>query len=186
MVEARLEAFPKLTAVRLFKEIKAPGYPGGYSQVKRYVREARPRPAEEPVVRFETEPGHQGQVDFATFQLPWGRRYALLVALGYSRVIWGQFYARQTMGTLMRGLEAAFAYFGGVPHELLFDQMKAVVIGDARSHDRRLIENGEFQRFAHHWSFRMRACRPYRRRPRARWSGRSGICVRASSTVARS
>ena len=162
MIVARLEAFPKLTAVRLFKEIQAAGYRGGYSQVKRYVREARPRPAEEPVVRFETEPGRQGQVDFATFQLPWGRRYALLVALGYSRVIWGQFYARQTMGTLMRGLEAAFAYFGGAPHELLFDQMKAVVIGDARSHDGRLIENGEFLRFAHHWSFRIRACRPYR------------------------
>jgi transposase len=109
MIEARLETFPKLTAVRLFKEIAAAGYPGGYSQVKRYVRDARPRPAEEPVVRFETEPGRQGQVDFATFQLPWGRRHALLVALGYSRVIWGQFYTRQTMVTLMRGLEAAFA-----------------------------------------------------------------------------
>jgi transposase len=130
--------------------------------VKRYVRDVRPRPAEEPVVRFETEPGRQGQVDFATFHLPWGRRHALLVALGYSRVIWGEFYARQTMGTLMCGLEAAFAYFGGVPHELLFDQMKAVVIGDTRSHDGRLIENGEFLRFAHHWSFRIRAWRPYR------------------------
>ena len=87
MLDARLAAFPKLTAVRLFKEVQATGYPGGYSQVKRYVRDTRPRPAEESVVRFETEPGRQGQVDFATFQLPWGRRYALLVALGHSRVM---------------------------------------------------------------------------------------------------
>jgi transposase len=50
--------------------------------------------------------------------------------------------------------------------------MKAVVIGDARSHDGRLIENGEFQRFAHHWSFRIRACRPYRRRWRLARTGR--------------
>ena len=47
--------------------------------------------------------------------LPWGKRYALLVVLGYSRLLWFQFYERQTMEVLMRGLEAAFAYFGGVP-----------------------------------------------------------------------
>ena len=44
----------------------------------------RPRPPEEPVVRFETAPGRQGQVDFAHFRLPWGKRYALIVVLGYS------------------------------------------------------------------------------------------------------
>lgn len=162
MIDARLAAFPKLTAMRLFKEVQAAGYDGSYSQVKRYAREVRPRPVEEPVVRFETEPGRQGQVDFATFRLPWGLRHALVVTLGYSRMLWSQFYPRQTMETLMRGLEEAFAYFGGVPHELLFDQMKAVVVADGRDRDGRLIENGEFVRFAHHWSFRIRACRPYR------------------------
>ena len=82
----------------------------------------RPTPAADPVVRFETPPGHQGQVDFAEFRLPWGKRYALVVVLAHSRLLWLQFYARQTMLVLMRGLEDAFAYFGGVPAELLFDQ----------------------------------------------------------------
>lgn len=27
--------------------------------------------------RFETPPGHQGQVDFADFRLPWGKGHAL-------------------------------------------------------------------------------------------------------------
>ena len=94
------------------------------------------RRSPEPVVRFETPPGHQAQVDFAEFRLPWGKRYALLVVLGYSRLLWLQFYARQTMAVLMRGLEEAFAFFGGVPAELLFDQMKAVIIEDERR-DRR-------------------------------------------------
>lgn len=162
MIDARLEEYPKLTAVRLFKEVRAAGYQGSYNQVKRYARKVRPRPPEEPVVRFETPPGHQGQVDFAHFHLPWGKRSALIVVLGYSRLLWVQFYTRQTMRTLMRGLESSFAYFGGVPSELLFDQMKAVVIEDTREDDGILVENTEFVRYAHHWNFRIRACRPYR------------------------
>ena len=71
------------------------------------------------MVRFETAPGRQGQVDFAHFRLPWGKRYALIVVLGYSRLLWVQFYARQTMKVLMHGLESSFSYFGGVPSELL-------------------------------------------------------------------
>ena len=70
IVRARLAEYPDLSAVRLFQEVQAAGYRGGYGQVKRYVREVRPRPADEPVRRFETPPGHQGQVDFAEFRLP--------------------------------------------------------------------------------------------------------------------
>jgi transposase len=72
------------------------------------------------------------------------------------------FYPQQTMRTLMAGLESAFAYFGGVPRELLFDQLKAVIVEDRRPEDGKLIENPEFLRFAAHWDFRIRACRPYR------------------------
>ena len=88
IIDARLAEYPKLSAVRLFNEVRAAGYGGGYSQVKRYVREVRPREPVEPVQRFETPPGHQGQVDFADFRLPWGRRHALIVVLGYSRRMW--------------------------------------------------------------------------------------------------
>ena len=82
---------------RLFVEVQAAGYPGGYGRVYDYVREARPREPVESVERFETPPGHQGQVDFGTFTLPWGRRHALLVVLGHSRLLWLRFYASQTM-----------------------------------------------------------------------------------------
>ena len=37
------------------------------------------------MIRFETPPGRQAQVDFARFRFPWGIRYALLVVLGYGR-----------------------------------------------------------------------------------------------------
>ena len=84
------------------------------------------------MVRFETPPGRQGQVDVATFTLPWGRRPALVVVLSHSRLLWLRFYRRQTMAVLTEGLERAFARFGGVPTALLFDQMRAVVLSDGR------------------------------------------------------
>lgn len=162
ILTTRLGTYPELSAVRLFEEVRAAGYPGGITQLRDYVAQIRPRPEPEPIVRFETPPGHQAQVDFAECRFPWGKRYALLVVLGYSRLLWLRFYARQTMATVIEGLEAAFTYFGGVPHELLFDQMKSVVVEDHRPAGGKLLENAEFLRFAAHWGFRLRACRPYR------------------------
>lgn len=162
IIDTRLADYPELSAVRLFAECQAAGYTGSLTQLKVYVREVRPRPGPEPVVRFETAPGHQAQFDFATVRFPFGRRYALMVVLGYSRLLYVKFVPRQTMQTVMRGLEDAFAYFGGVPREVLFDQMKAVVLEDERPGGGRLLENPEFARFAAHWGFRIRACRPYR------------------------
>jgi transposase len=120
------------------------------------------------VVRFETPPGVQGQVDFAHISLPWGRRWALVVVLGYSRLMWVKLFPRQRMAELISGLEEAFRFFGGVPQELLFDQMRAVVVSDLRDAGGSLKENTEFLRFANHWGFRIRSCRPYRARTKGK------------------
>ena len=69
----------------------------------------------------------------------------MVVVLGYSRLLWLKYYPRQTLAVLMAGLEEAFAVFGGVPAELLFDQMKAVVIDDERRNGGRLLENPQFE-----------------------------------------
>ncbi len=132
IIATRLATYPALSAVRLFAECRAAGYPGSYTQLADHVRRVRPVPPAEPAVRFETDPGHQAQVDFAEVRLPWGKRFALLVVLGYSRLLWIGWYPRQTMQMLMHGLETAFLQWGGVPRELLFDQLKAVVIDDER------------------------------------------------------
>lgn len=119
IIHERLAAFPRLSAVRLFAECQAAGYSGGISQLKEYVRRLRPAP--EPVVRYETVPGHQAQVDFAHCRFPWGVRYALFVVLGHSRLLWVRFYPRQALRTLLLGLSACFTEWQGVPQELLFD-----------------------------------------------------------------
>jgi transposase len=162
IIEARVAAYPQLSAVRLLEEIRAAGYAGGYSQLKAFVRTIRPVPTPAPIIRFETPAGRQAQVDFARFRFDWGVRYALLVVLGYSRLLWCRFYPRQDMRTLVSGLEEAFLAFGGVPQELLFDQMKTVITRDLRLEGGALVRNAEFLRFARHWGFTPRACRPYR------------------------
>lgn len=166
IITTRLETYPELSAVRLFEECRLAGYAGSLTQLKVFVRQVRPTPPVEEIVRFETDPGRQAQADFAEFRFPWGKRYALLVVLGYSRLLWIKFYERQTMQVVIAGLEDAFGYFGGVPKEILFDQMKAVIIGDERlkggETGGKLLENPEFLRFAAHWDFRIRACRPHR------------------------
>jgi transposase len=162
IIDTRLGSYPELSAVRLFDEVTAAGYSGSYTQVKEYVRRVRPRPEPEPIIRFETDPAHQAQVDFAHVRFPWGKRFVLLVVLGYSRLLWVKFFPKEDMRVLMSGLEEAFAFFGGVPRELLFDQMASVITDDLRDQGERLVENAEFLRFSAHWGFRIRACRPYR------------------------
>ena len=101
IIDARLEEYPGLSAQRLFDEVRAAGYPGGYSRVRDYVRAVRPREPTESVVRFETPAGRQGQVDFATFTLPWGRRHALVVVLSHSRLL-GLCFSRASGARLFR------------------------------------------------------------------------------------
>lgn len=161
LIETRLAEFPRLSAVRLFAECRAAGYAGGLSQLRAFIRRLRPAP-EDPPMRFETEPGQQAQVDWAHCRLPWGVRYALVVVLGYSRLLWVQFYPRQDLANLLLGLEACFTTWGGTVRDLLFDQMRAVLTRDDRLTGGGLVHNLELLRFARHWGCRVKVCRPYR------------------------
>ena len=160
LIETRLAEFPRLSATRLFAECRAAGYTGGLSQLRAFIQRLRPAP--EPPIRFETEPGQQAQIDWAHCRLPWGVRYALVVVLGYSRLLWLQFYPQQKLATLLLGLEACFTAWGGTVRDLLFDQMRAVLTRDDRLLGGGLVHNLELLRFARHWGCRVKVCRPYR------------------------
>src|SRR3954471_24768215 len=166
-VRERLAAFPGLTAVRLWRELRERGYAGGYTAVKRAVRGVRPDPVASFEVRFETAPGEQAQVDLARFEVeftdePGVKRIVWLfsLVLGYSRLIWGRFVVHQDMQSVLRCHIAALEAIGGVPREILYDRMKTAVIGE--DPDGLVIYNRALLDLARHYGCQPRACRPYR------------------------
>ena len=145
----------------IFREIKASGYPGGYTQLKDYMHSLKfLKP--EPVIRFETEPGYQMQVDWAVFRRGKDRLSAFIATLGFSRAAYVEFVKDETLETLIRCHQHAFDYFGGVPLTILYDNMKTVII------ERNGYSPGEhrFQRgfwdFSKHSGFKPKVCQPYR------------------------
>lgn len=133
----RLAAYPALTAVRLWREVRERGFAGGYTAVKRAVCDLRPAPVRPFEVRFETPPGEQAQVDLARFEVtftdtPGETRVVWLfsLVLGFSRLIWARFVVHQDLPSVLRCHVAAFAALGGAPREILYDRMKTAVIGE--------------------------------------------------------
>jgi transposase len=166
-LKERLAAYPGLTAVRLWREVKERGYAGGYSVLRNCVRDLRPPRTAGFEVRFETLPGEQAQVDFAHFEVefaddPGVKRVVWLfsMVLGYSRLIWGRFVVHQDLQSVLRCHIAALEAIGGAPHEILYDRMKTAVIGEDANgvvvYNRALVD------LARHYGFQPRACRPYR------------------------
>ena len=66
--QVRATAPDWIPATVLLRELKALGYESGYSILKDHLATLRPVAKPDPVVRFETEPGHQMQADFATIR----------------------------------------------------------------------------------------------------------------------
>lgn len=163
-IDGRVQAAGKLRlpAPVLLREIREQGYAGSLTQLKSYLALIRPAKKEEPLVRFETEPGRQMQVDFVLFKRCGVRLSAFVATLGYSRMSFVRFVGDEIWPTVKTCLEGAFGYFGGVPREVLFDNMKTVVLernaygrGQHRLHPGLLALSRDL-------GFAVRLCRPYR------------------------
>lgn len=163
IVERMAAAAPDvIPATVLLREIQGRGYDGGYTRVKQFVRGLVPVLPPEPVVRFETEPGRQMQADWATVGRGAGKLKVFIATLGWSRMAYVEFCDNEQVETLISCHEHAFLSFGGVPKDVLYDNMKTVVLErNTYGHGAHRFHPG-FLDYIKHAGALPRLCQPYR------------------------
>lgn len=152
----------RLSGTVIFRELKDMGYTGGITLVRDYLRELRDclEPAE--VVRFETDPGKQMQVDWG--QMRGGKQpiHAFVCVLGFSRAMFVVLTDNMRYETLEACHRQAFEYFQGVTEQIWYDNMKTVVIQrDAYGEGKHRFHKSFYQ-FAKEMNFIPKLCKPYR------------------------
>lgn len=150
-----------IPATVLQREIQGRGYGGGISQLKAFLAPYKQREAE-PLVRFETPVGKQLQVDFTTIRRGSAPLKAFVATLGYSRATYVLFTAREDSAAWLTGLREAFAFFGGVTEDVLFDNAGAI-ISERDAYGEGLHRwHPALAALAEQYGFRPKVCRPYR------------------------
>lgn len=149
----------------LHQELQRAGFRGSYETVKRAVAPLRAAaaPATGCQRRFETDPGEQSQVDWGQVRVAFGHQpqvvHVFVLTLGYSRRSFYQGYPNERLPHLLEAHELAFAHFGGLTREHLYDRMRTVSLGERAG---QVQWHPTFLAFAQYWSFTPRLCRPYR------------------------
>ncbi len=157
-----------IPATVLQREITAQGYAGGLSQLRAFLRRLKPALPMDPVVRFETAPGEQMQVDWVEFRKGKNPLYAFCATLGFSRASFVEFVTDMKVETLIACHQHAFETFGGIPRRVLYDNMKTVVLErDASGRGEHRFHTG-FLDYARHCGFVIKLCRPYRARTKGK------------------
>lgn len=160
-IDEILEANSYHNGELIYERLVKMGYAGKISVMKDYVASVRRKLALQAVMRFETEPGLQAQVDWKEFgkQTVDGRvtkLYAFVMVLGYSRKAFVLFTTGMDTATLLACHALAFAYFGGIPCEILYDNMRTAFQPDTEGNWRptkRLLT------LAVHYGFTPKNCR---------------------------
>jgi transposase len=157
------QAHPQwIPASVLHREITELGYSGKSAILRSYVSTLKPRPPEDPVVRFETAPGEQLQVDWGEFRQGRDPLAAFVATLGYSRYSYVEFVTDKTLPTLQRCHSHAFEWFEGVPRRVLYDNMKTVILARHTYGPGLHRFQPAFLDFAHHYGYLPQVCQPYR------------------------
>jgi transposase len=163
ILAADMTAPPKQrhTAQRIFERLRAEhGFTGGYTVVKDYVRLAKAR-SRETFVPLAHPPGH-AQVDFGEAIAVIGgvRRkiHVFFMDIPYSDASFMKAFPAETTEAFLDGHVSAFAFFGGIPLSILYDNTKlavARICGDGKRERTRA-----FSELISHYLFRDRFGRP--------------------------
>ena len=126
------------TAKRIFERLRDEyGFKGGYTIVKDYVREHRRR-TREMFVPLSHPAGH-AQCDFGEALVVIGgverKAHCFVLDLPHSDGCYVKAYPAETTEAFLDGHVSAFAFLGGVPQSILYDNTKlavAKILGDGR------------------------------------------------------
>ncbi len=126
------------TAQRIFQRLRDEhGFGGQYTIVKDYVREHRRR-SQEMFVPLSHPPGH-AQCDFGEALVIIGgveqKAHCFVLDLPHSDGCFVKAYPAETTEAFLDGHVSAFAFLGGVPQSILYDNTKlavARILGDGR------------------------------------------------------
>ena len=154
------------TAQRLFEGLQAEGYRGAYDSVQRFVKQwksVQTRPTiKEAFVPLVFAPGDACQFDWSQEHVEIaGVALTIKVAqfrLAFSRQMFVAAYPCETQEMLLDAHNRAFAFFGGVPNRLIYDNLKTVGDTILAGKDRHF--NRRFMALANHYLFEPVACTP--------------------------
>jgi transposase len=146
----------RLTLIRLYEELRALGYEGGYDAVRRYARSWSREHASQTAsayVPLSFAPGEAYQFDWShEIVVLDGATVTLKVAhvrLCHSRMMLARAYPRETQEMVFDAHDRAFAFFKGACARGIYDNMKtavdAILVGKDRKFNRRFL-----QMCAHH------------------------------------
>lgn len=158
----------KAPAIAIYQVLKDKyGYTGSYTTIKDYCHNLKKDRQDEVTVHFETEPGKQCQIDWKeelTLVSKLGEVFTInifLAILGYSRLKYIELTFDRSQPTLFKCLTNTLRYFGGIPGEFLFDNMKTVV-DQSRTQYSKPIYNDKFYQFSKDAGFEAKSCLAYK------------------------
>jgi len=166
-IEKRVkEALPdKIPSTVIYREILDMGYEGKGRVVQSFVSNLYKKfmpLKEESIVRFETLPGEQAQVDWTVIKGGKNPIYAFIMILGYSRYTYVYFTDNMRYDTFEDCHKKAYSYFGGIPKNILYDNLKSVVIKRNAYGAGKHKFNEKFLDFSRDYGFNPLLCKPYR------------------------
>lgn len=150
------------TAKRMYEILKgeAYGYQGAESSLRVYVGQLRKKARKKVYVPLSYEPGEVGQVDFGEAEViiagKMVKAQLFLIWLGYSGATFIKAYPGQSQEIFLDGQASGFEFFGGVPQQLWFDNLKAAVAKVLKGSQRE--EQERFVAFRSHYLFEAQFC----------------------------
>jgi len=150
------------TAKRMYEILRGEeyGYQGAESSLRVYVGQLRKKTRKKVYVPLSYEAGEVGQVDFGEAEVIIAgekvQAQLFLIWLGYSGSTFVKAYPGQSQEIFFDGQASGFEFFGGVPRQLWFDNLKAAVLKVLKGSKRE--EQERFVAFRSHYLFEAQFC----------------------------